>query len=158
EPRDVAGMEPGDGLTLAARYREQLVRRAVDVRHGAEVKSLALAPQPTLTLASGESLITRALLVASGARRRRPGLPGAAELEDRGVSYSATRDRELLAGHRVAVAGGGDAACENALMLVAAGCDVTLIARGALSARREFRERVLAERRIAVLEHAQVVE
>src|SRR4029077_510399 len=76
----------------------------------------------------------------------------------RAVSYSATRDREQLAGKTVAVVGGGDAACENALLLAAAGCDVTLVARGRLAARREFRERVLAERRIHVLESARVLE
>src|SRR5262249_19852327 len=100
----------------------------------------------------------RALLVATGARRRRLEVLGERALEDRGVSYSATRDREQLAGKPVAVVGGGDAACENALLLAAAGCDVTLVARGRLSARREFREGVLSEPRIRVLESARVLE
>ena len=158
EPHDLAGSEPGDGATLAARYGEQLERAVVSARLGTEVRSLTVSPAPRLTLASGEQVSARALLVATGARRRRLDVAGERELEDHGVSYSATRDREQFAGRAVAVVGGGDAACENALLLVAAGCDVTLIARAALRARREFRERVAAERRIRVLEGARVLE
>jgi thioredoxin reductase (NADPH) len=157
EPRDLAGMPPGDGTAIAARYHKQLADSDVVVRFGAEVRSLALNPRPQLTLADGEELAPRALLIATGARRRRLDVPGERELEDRGVSFSASRDREQLAGHAVAVVGGGDAAAENALLLAAAGCDVTLIARATLKARPVFRERVAAEPRVRVLVHARVV-
>ena len=157
EPRDLAGMPPGDGAAIATRYQKQLADSGVTVRYGALVQSLAVAPRLLLTLVAGEEIATRALLIATGARRRRLGVPGERELEDRGVTFSATRDRERLAGHAVAVVGGGDAAAENALMLAQAGCDVTLIARGALRARPAFRERVAAEPRVRALVHTRVV-
>ena len=157
EPRDLAGMPPGDGPTIAARYQKQLGDSGVTVRYGANVESLAVSPRLLLTLAGGETLSPRALLIATGARRRRLGVPGERELENRGVSFSATRDRERLAGHAVAVVGGGDAAAENALLLADSGCDVTLIARGTLRARPAFRERVAAEPRVRVLVHTRVV-
>jgi len=157
EPRDLAGMPPGDGPTIAARYQKQLADNGVIVRYGAAVKSLAVAPRMLLTLAGGEELAARALLIATGARRRRLDVPGERELEDRGVSFSATRDRDRLAGHAVAVVGGGDAAAENALLLAQAGCDVTLIARASLRARQAFRERVATEPRVRVLVHTRVV-
>jgi len=157
EPRDLAGMPPGDGAAIATRYQKQLADSGVTVRYGALVQSLAVAPRLLLALVAGEEIATRALLIATGARRRRLGVPGERELEDRGVTFSATRDRERLAGHAVAVVGGGDAAAENALMLAQAGCDVTLIARGALRARPAFRERVAAEPRVRVLVHTRVV-
>lgn len=156
EPHDLAGMPPGDGQTIASRYQKQLADSGVTVRYGAVVRSLAVSPRLLLTLADGEQLSPRALLIATGARRRRLDVPGERELEDRGVSYSATRDRARLAGRAVAVVGGGDAAAENALMLAEAGCDVTLIARGALRARPAFRERVAADPRIRVLVHTRV--
>ena len=157
EPRDLAGMPPGDGAAIATRYQKQLAESGVTVRYGAWVQSLAVAPRLLLTLVGGEEIAPRALLIATGARRRRLGVPGERELEDRGVTFSATRDRERLAGRAVAVVGGGDAAAENALMLAQAGCDVTLIARGALRARPAFRERVAAEPRVRVLVHTRVV-
>jgi thioredoxin reductase len=157
EPRDLAGMPPGDGPAIATRYQKQLADSGVVVRYGARVTSLAVAPRLLLTLAGGEELAPRALLVATGARRRRLDVPGERELEDRGVSFSATRDRERLAGHAVAVVGGGDAAAENALLLAEAGCDVTLVARATLRARPVFRERVAADPRVRVLVHTRVV-
>jgi thioredoxin reductase (NADPH) len=157
EPRDLAGMPPGDGPAIAARYQKQLADSGVTVQYDARVRSLAVSPRLLLTLAGGEEIAPRALLIATGARRRRLGVPGERELEDRGVSFSATRDRDRLAGHAVAVVGGGDAAAENALMLAEAGCDVTLIARAALRARPVFRERVAAEPRVRVLVHTRVV-
>ena len=157
EPRDLAGMPPGDGPAIAARYQKQLAESGVVVRYGAAVASLAVSPRLLLTLAQGEEIAPLAVLVATGARRRRLEVPGERELEDRGVSFSATRDRERLAGRAVAVVGGGDAAAENALLLAAAGCDVTLIARATLRTRPAFRERVAAEPRVRVLVHTRVV-
>ena len=157
EPRDLAGMPPGDGPAIAARYQKQLAESGVVVRYGAVVASLEVSPRLLLRLADGEEIAPRAVLIATGARRRRLDVPGERELEDRGVSFSATRDRERLAGRAVAVVGGGDAAAENALLLAAAGCDVTLIARAALRARPAFRERVAAEPRVRVLVHTRVV-
>jgi thioredoxin reductase (NADPH) len=89
-------------------------------------------------------------------RRRRLDVPGERELEGRGVSFSATQDRARFAGEDVAVAGGGDAAFENALLLAAVDSRVTLIVRGRPRARREFRERVAADPRIEVLEHTRI--
>jgi len=90
EPRDLAGMPPGDGAAIATRYQKQLADSGVTVRYGALVQSLAVAQRLLLTLVGGEEIATRALLIATGARRRRLGVPGERELEDRGVTFSAT--------------------------------------------------------------------
>ena len=157
EPHDLAGIPAGDGTAIATRYQKQLAESGVVVRYGAAVEKLAVTPRIELTLAGGEILAPRALLIATGARRRRLEVPGERELENRGVSFSATRDRDRLSGRAVAVVGGGDAACENALMLAASGSDVTLIARAALRTRPAFRERITAEPRLRVLVHTRVV-
>ena len=157
EPREIAGWVAGDGPALAAAYARQLAEAGVPVRYGAEAGSLVTGEAPAVHLTSGERVRARAVLVASGVRRRRLGVPGEREFEDRGVSYSATRDRERLAGRDVAVVGGGDAACENALMLAALGGRVTLLVRGAVRARAEFRERLAREPAVRVLEHTSVL-
>jgi len=157
EPREIAGSLPGDGPTLASAYRAQLAKGGVTVRYGVEVAALERASAPVLTLRGGERLEARALLVATGARRRRLEVPGERALEGRGVSFSATHDRATLAGRTVVVVGGGDAAAENALILAAAGCTVTIAVRDRLRARAEFRERVARESRVRVLERTRVV-
>ncbi len=151
-PHDVPGFEQGDGPALAAAYSRQLASSGVPVRTNAPAGAIARAAADgvALRLADGEELPAAALLVATGVRRRRLEVPGERELEGRGVSFSATRDRERLAGGRVIVVGGGDAAYENALLLADAGCDVTVLVRGTPRARAEFRARVAASPRIAV--------
>lgn len=156
-PRELPGVLAGDGRSLADAYARQLAEAGIPVRYDARARGLVPGEEPELLLERGGSLRARALLVATGARRRKLGVPGELEYEGRGVSYSATLDREQLAGRVVAVVGGGDAAFENALLLAAAGCDVTLLARAEVRARREFRERVAAEPRIRVLEHTRVI-
>ena len=159
-PHDVPGFESGDGPALAAAYGRQLAAAGVRLRTGAQAVGLEPATAEggsvAVRLADGERPEAGAVLVAAGARRRRLEVPGERELEGAGVSYSGTRDRETLAGRRVVVVGGGDAAFENALMLARLGSDVTLLVRGAIRARAEFRARVAADARIQLLERTRV--
>jgi len=159
-PRDVAGVTGVDGPGLARIHAAQLDAAGVDVATGLAATALELAADasalPAVRLADGSRVAADAVLIATGARRRPLDVPGAREFEGRGVSYSATRDREALAGRDVAVVGGGDAAFENALILSAAGCRVTLLARARARARPDFRSRVAAEPRIRVLEGTRV--
>ncbi|HEY6193997.1 MAG TPA: NAD(P)/FAD-dependent oxidoreductase [Candidatus Eisenbacteria bacterium] len=156
-PREIPGLLEGDGRAIAAAYARQLAESGLPVRYGVRADALEPGEEPGLLLSDRSRIAARALLIASGARRRRLGVPGERELEGRGVSTSATRDRAALAGRAIVVVGGGDAAFENALLLVTAGSDVTLVARGTVRARPEFREALARERRARVLEHAQVV-
>jgi thioredoxin reductase (NADPH) len=160
-PHDVPGFEAGDGPALAAAYARQLASARVPLRTGARVTALEAAPpgadRRAVVLEGGERLEASAVLAASGARRRRLEVPGERELEGAGVSYSGTRDRARLAGRRIAVVGGGDAAFENALMLADAGSEVMVLARGALRARAEFLARVRDASRVRVLEGTRVL-
>ncbi|HEU4836757.1 MAG TPA: FAD-dependent oxidoreductase [Pyrinomonadaceae bacterium] len=92
-----------------------------------------------VTLASGEELQSIAIVIATGVRPRELGVPGEKEFAGKGIIESATRDRQLFAGHDVCVVGGGDAAVENALLLAEVCPTVTLVHRGKkLRARSEF--------------------
>jgi thioredoxin reductase (NADPH) len=149
----------GTGGTLAAVMARQLAEAGIALQRGAEATALVPGADGLhrVVLARAEPLQSRAILVATGLRARTLDVPGERELAGRGVSTSATRDRERFAGQPVVVAGGGDAAYENALLLSAVGCPVTLVVRGAPRARPEFRERVAREPRITLLERTRVV-
>jgi thioredoxin reductase (NADPH) len=96
-----------------------------------------------ISLASGETLQSIAIVIASGVSPRELGVPGEKEFVGKGIIASGTRDRQLFAGHDVCVVGGGDAAVENALLLAEVCPTVTLVHRGKkLRARREFTERL----------------
>lgn len=156
-PRELPGTLQGDGVAIADSYARQLTESVVPVRYGVRVVSLTPGPAPSLSLEGGESLGARTLLLCCGARKRRLGVPGEEEYRGRGVSDSATRDLPLLSGRRVMVVGGGDAALENALLLLGAGCDVTVLARAGVRARAEFRDRVMTNDRVRVLQGMQVL-
>ncbi|HKQ57453.1 MAG TPA: NAD(P)/FAD-dependent oxidoreductase, partial [Candidatus Eisenbacteria bacterium] len=152
---NLAGAADGDAATIARAFKDQLEASGAEVRYGAAATALDAA-RPAVLDASGAWNAGQAVLIATGVRRRRLEVPGERELEGRGVSWSATHDRARFAGEEVVVAGGGDGAYENALLLAEVGCPVTLVVRGAPRARAEFRERVAATLRIDVQEHTRV--
>jgi thioredoxin reductase (NADPH) len=91
------------------------------------------------------------IIIATGVRRRRLGIPGEMELLGRGVMESGKHERDRFAGKDVCVVGGGDAAAENALLLAEVCPTVTLVHRGKkLRARTEFVERLRGEHCITV--------
>lgn len=72
---------------------------------------------------------TKAVLIASGAGRRKLAVPGADTFENKGVTYCASCDGPLFGGMDVAVVGGGNAGFETALQLLAYAKSVTLLHR-----------------------------
>lgn len=80
---------------------------------------------------SGKSVTARAVLIASGAGRRKLPVPGADVFENKGLTYCASCDGPLFSGADVAVIGGGNAGFESALQLLAYCKSVTLVNRSA---------------------------
>lgn len=82
-----------------------------------------------VTLDNGTVYSAKSLLVASGAQRRKLEVPGAVEFDNKGLTYCASCDGPLFGGMDVAVIGGGNAAFETALQLLAYCKSVTLLNR-----------------------------
>src|SRR3989338_9408836 len=112
-----------------------------------------------VTLASGQKLEARALLLAPGAARRKLDVPGAAEYEQKGLTYCATCDGPLFDGKDVVVIGGGNAAFETAAQLLAYCKTVTLFNRSDSFRADEITVRsVLAHPNVRVIKNAVPVE
>ncbi len=136
--RNYPGIEQIEGPRLANDMMIQARRAGADLIFGEAVVSIR-APELAVLTASGSVLNTKAIVAATGVRRRRLGVPGESEYLGRGILDSGAKRAGELGGSRVTIIGGGDAAIENAVLLGRAGAIVTVIHRGAeFSARNEF--------------------
>jgi thioredoxin reductase (NADPH) len=135
-PEGVGGME------LIQRGKEQAEAFGATFRHGS-IESASLDGQPKeLALSTGETIRTRALIVATGASARWVGAENEAELMGYGLSTCATCDGAFHRGDDVLVVGGGDSAMEEALFLTRFADSVTIVHR-----REELRaSEIMAER------------
>ena len=81
----------------------------------------------TVRLASGASLKSRSVIIATGARWREMNVPGEQEYRGKGVAYCPHCDGPLFKGKRVAVIGGGNSGVEAAIDLAGVVAHVTLL-------------------------------
>lgn len=98
-----------------------------------------------------DEFLASALIVATGAEHSKLGIPGEKELSGAGVSYCAVCDGPFFKNKRVAVIGGGDSACTEALYLAGIAAHVDVIhRRDVLRATHTIAERILHNEKIEV--------
>jgi len=123
------------GEDLRKSFKEHLdayKRDMLEVVEGDRVEALEKTDEGfKVTTREGKEFTARAVLLASGAGRRKLTVPGADVFEHKGVTYCASCDGPLFAGQDVAVVGGGNAGIETAAQLLAYAKSVTIIHRHA---------------------------
>lgn len=170
-PLLVQGMQPGGQLTtttevenfpgypqgvsgteMMEEFRMQAERFGADIRTGA-VASVDFTSRPfRLELESGDVVVADSVIVATGAKASYLGLPDEEKFMGLGVSACATCDGFFYRNRRVAVVGGGDTACEEALYLSTLAKQVFLIVRKPfLRASKVMQQRVFERENIQVL-------
>ncbi|MDO8518334.1 MAG: FAD-dependent oxidoreductase [bacterium] len=134
------GTEKISGLDLAKSFEKHLRAYAndvVEIKLGSRVTKIEKSGETFLIKTNKDAFEARAVLVATGGVRRKLEVPGAAEFENKGVTYCASCDGPLFAGQDVAVVGGGNAGFETAAQLLAYCKSVTLIHRSPTFARAD---------------------
>ena len=111
------GFDEGvDGFTLGAKMQNGAERfGALTMR--AEVLSLELDAAPKRIITDSGELLSRTVIIATGADHKHLGLENEEALLGRGVGYCAACDGMLYRGKTVAVVGGGNSAAADALIL-----------------------------------------
>jgi alkyl hydroperoxide reductase subunit F len=151
------------GADLAKSFATHLTavkEEHVMLAQGELVEKLEKNADGSFTATTGsKSYSAKAVLVASGAGRRKLDVPGTDKFENKGVTYCASCDGPLFSGMDVAVVGGGNAGFETALQLLAYTKSVTLIHR-----HKEFKadpitiEKARAHPNMRILAHTEPLE
>lgn len=141
------------GPKMMEDLRSQAMRFGAEIRSG-RVTDVDFEKRPfTVTVDSGRETYTAdAIIISTGAGARYLGLADEQKYLGMGVSACATCDGFFYRKRRVAVVGGGDTACEEALYLAGLASKVYLIVRrDVLRASKVMQRRVLENPKIEVL-------
>ena len=152
------------GLALTARAYNQAQKFGADMMIPVEVKALDCSREDGtfgLKLDSGEVLRARSVVVASGARYRRPEVANLADFEGRGVWYWASPiEARLCAEQEIVLVGGGNSAGQAAVFLSGHARRVNMVIRGGglgASMSRYLIERIEATPNIELIFNTEVV-
>ena len=118
-----------------------------------DADSIDLSQRPFRIQADGQTIQSHAVVIATGASANRLGLPSEDRFWSRGISACAICDGATpqFRNAELAVVGGGDSACEEAVYLTKYGSHVHLIVRSdAFRASAAMADRVLANPSITV--------
>ena len=123
------------GMALMGRAYSQAQKFGVEMAIPDEAVSLKCGSDPCrLTLANGEQVQARAVVIATGARYRRLEVERLHEFEGAAVHYWASPlESELCHGQEVALIGGGNSAGQAVVYLADRVSKVTLVARRPLA-------------------------
>ncbi len=141
-----------DGNQMMMDLREQAEHFGTDLRDGSIIMAdLSKAPYK-LTAEDGHEILADTVIIATGASAKYLGLDDEKKYNGQGVSACATCDGFFYRKKTVAVVGGGDTACEDALYLAGLAKKVYMIVRKPyLRASKVMQERVLSTDNIEVL-------
>ena len=141
-----------DANTLMDGMRNQAIGFGTSVRAGSAT-AVDLGSRPFHVTIDGETeLEAETLIVATGAKANYLGLPSEQKYIGMGVSACATCDGFFYRKRTVAVVGGGDTACEEALYLASLAKKVYMIVRrDVFRASKIMADKVLATPNIEVL-------
>jgi len=144
-PEGVAGYDLGPAL------QEQALAAGTQIEM-AELERLEASDTGWVATSSAGRVVAAAtVIVATGTRPRRLGVPGEDRLAGRGISHCASCDGPLHRGRTVVVVGGGDSALLEALELTEFAQRVVVVHRGgSLRAQAVYRERVEQHPKIQV--------
>jgi len=148
------------GPELMDKMKAQAVRWGTRLIE-ADATAIDLSQRPYRITAEGQIIETQAVILATGASANRLGLPSEERFWSQGISACAICDGATpqFRQAELAVVGGGDSACEEAVYLTKYGSQVHLIVRGdKLRASGAMADRVLANPAITVHWNRQVAD
>jgi thioredoxin reductase (NADPH) len=152
------GVTAKNGNDLNRIFLKQIEKRKFEIRLNSKVKDVNFKTK-SVQLTDGSEFSARAIVIATGTKRRKLGVEGEDHFQGKGILESGKREAEKVKGKTVAIIGGGDAALENALILAENAAKVYLIhRRKELRGRNEFVSKIVENKKIKLLTETKILE
>ncbi len=145
------GTEKISGYILSERMEKQCAEFGVEIEYQ---RALSIKKENGLfyTKTDEREIVSKAVIVATGATHKHLNVKGEEEYRGKGVSYCATCDGPFFKGKKVIVAGGGDTALTDALYLSAMCSEVVIVhRRDAFRAQKILQDRVREKENISLV-------
>ncbi len=141
-----------EGPKFAVALEQHVKHYEVDIMNTQRATKLVPGKLIEVQTASGATLKSKSVIVATGARWREVNVPGEQQYRNHGVAYCPHCDGPLFKGKRVAVIGGGNSGVEAAIDLAGIVSHVTLLEFGA-----ELRADAVLQRKLRSLANVTVI-
>ena len=128
------GIKSISGPDLAAQLYDHALAAGAEIKNEVvtEIEKLPESegfPQFKIKTRNDQEYVGKTLLIATGTKHKKLGVPGEVELANKGVSYCALCDGAFFKEKTVCIVGGGDSAAKEALFLAEHAQKVYIIVR-----------------------------
>jgi thioredoxin reductase (NADPH) len=142
------GYESILGPDLSTKMFDHAKKFGAEYAYG-DIKEIKDGKEYKTVVTGSKEFKARAVIVTTGAKYKKLGVPGESALGGRGVSYCAVCDGAFFKGKELVVVGGGDSAVEEAVYLTRFATKVTVIhRRDELRAQKILQDRAFANEKI----------
>ena len=139
------------GPELSTKMFEHAKKFGAEYAYG-DIKEIIDGKEYKTVVTGSKEFKARAVIVTTGAKYKKLGVPGESALGGRGVSYCAVCDGAFFKGKELVVVGGGDSAVEEANYLTRFASKVTVVhRRDELRAQKILQDRAFANEKVEFL-------
>ena len=137
------------GPELMEKFKKQAEKFGVEFEEFAPIEKIEKDGEIFKIISSDKTYFAKTVIIVTGGKPRKVGLPQEEKLSGRGISYCATCDGPFFRDKNIAVIGGGDAAVQEALYLTKFAKKVTIIhRRDELRAAKDLQKKAIANEKI----------
>lgn len=152
------GFTQMDTAELVTRFEEHVDKYHLEKQVGVNVARLVAAGKIKQVMTSEDEIyFAKTVIIATGKRPKRLGVPGEKELTGMGVAYCSTCDAPLFTGLDVAIAGGGNSALEAALDLSKVANRLYLVSLTPLTGDQVLQDKVRHSNKVEVFVEYEVI-
>ncbi len=147
------------GPDLVQQLSEHVDQYHIEKRIGEKVSGIVQEGRcKSIQLSSGKKILTKAVIIATGASKRKLGIPGEKQLQGKGVVYCSTCDGPLFKDMIVAIVGGGNSGLEAAIEMDSIAKKVYFISSGDWTGDQILQDKIASTKNVETLKFYKPIE